>query len=90
MALRSASAYGDRGALLATLAAADAELEARDENGETAFLLACKQGHAECIAALADAGTVHAVGCCCGCRLRRQSDASWLSYGHPRPTAVCR
>eukprot|EP01047_Picozoa_sp_COSAG01_P033731 COSAG01_NODE_2496_length_7573_cov_15.650120_1_plen_1328_part_00 len=56
MALCEAAADGDLGSLRAALTAADAELEATTQDGSTAFLLACSNGHAECIAALAKAG----------------------------------
>ena len=55
VALRDAAREGDLQALRAALAAPDAELEAVDEGGFTAFLWACGRGHAECIAALAKA-----------------------------------
>eukprot|EP01047_Picozoa_sp_COSAG01_P119089 COSAG01_NODE_47784_length_387_cov_0.621528_1_plen_52_part_10 len=47
----------------AVLAVGGAELEATDEHGATAFLLACHKGHAECIAALAEAGCDKAARC---------------------------
>ena len=40
----------------AVLALGVADREARNEDGDTAFLMACEKGSAECICALAEAG----------------------------------
>ena len=50
------ASFGSAAALQAVLDAGEAELEARNEDGYTAFLWACCKGHAECIALLAQAG----------------------------------
>ena len=65
--LYNAAAAGDLCALQAALATADADLEGTDCGDYTAFLLACKNGHAECIAALAEAGCDTAARSSNGC-----------------------
>ena len=53
-----AAASGNAAAVQAVLALVNLQLEARDEDGDTAFVAACGTGNPECIAELIKAGVV--------------------------------
>ena len=71
--LMAATETGDAAQVKVILDAGGADLEARRDDGATAFLVACDNGHVECVEALSQAG----------CDKKARSNNGWTGLMAP-------